>query len=125
MYIFHSYLVFLASCDPFRFLSSHLLSFSFLISSALVASSGGRVLTSLRLGGESMREKIQQALPLDPDFGRPTVTGSSVIVTTKNFNLELSVDRKHDGGFVFGSLNAFHREKTHRSVELATVCPEK
>ncbi|KAK3395706.1 hypothetical protein B0T20DRAFT_509446 [Sordaria brevicollis] len=79
----------------------------------------------MRLGGESMCEKIQQALCLDPDFGRPTVTNNSIIVTTKNFNLELSVDGKHQGGFVFGALNAFHREKTHRSVEIASVCPEK
>ncbi|KAJ4420939.1 hypothetical protein N0V85_000408 [Neurospora sp. IMI 360204] len=88
-------------------------------------SSRGTSHMEMRLGGESMREKIQHAFSLDPDFGDPQRTENFVIVTTKNVNLEVSVDGNQDSGLSFGSLNVFHREKSHRSVELATACPDK
>lgn len=72
-----------------------------------------------------MREKIQHAFSLDPDFEGPQGIENFVIVTTKNVNLEVSVDGKQNGGFTLGSLNVFHREKSHRSVELAMACPDK
>ena len=72
-----------------------------------------------------MREKIQHAFSLDPDFEGPQGIENFVIVTTKNVNLEVSVDKNQICGFTFGSLNVFHREKSHRSVELATACPDK
>lgn len=97
----------------------------FWFSSILLAFPGDYFLTMLRLGGESMREKIQHAFSLDPDFGDPQGTENFVIVTTKNINLEVSVDGNQYSGFTFGSLNVFHREKSHRSVELATACPDK
>ena len=79
----------------------------------------------LRLGGESMREQIQQAFSLDADFGDPQGKEDSVIVTVKNVNLEVSVDGTQDGRLTLGALNVFHREKSHRSVDLATACPDK
>ncbi|KAL0475516.1 hypothetical protein QR685DRAFT_594074 [Neurospora intermedia] len=88
-------------------------------------SSRGTSYMEMRLGGESMREKIQHAFSLDPDFEGPQGIENFVIVTTKNVNLEVSVDGKQNGGFTLGSLNVFHREKSHRSVELAMACPDK
>ncbi|CCC06269.1 hypothetical protein SMACR_00486 [Sordaria macrospora] len=79
----------------------------------------------MRLGGESMREQIQQAFSLDADFGDPQGKEDSVIVTVKNVNLEVSVDGTQDGRLTLGALNVFHREKSHRSVDLATACPDK
>ncbi|KAK1778269.1 hypothetical protein QBC45DRAFT_353457 [Copromyces sp. CBS 386.78] len=87
--------------------------------------SRGTSYMEMRLGGEPMREKIQQAFSLDPDFGDPQATENFVIVTTKNVNLEVSVDENQDSGFTFGLLNVFHREKSHRSIEIASACPDK
>ena len=87
--------------------------------------SQGPLLTILRLGDESIRDKIQQALSLDPESFEPQGTENSVIVTTKNVNLEVTIDGNQSHGFTLGALNVYHREKSHRSVDLAMACPDK